>query len=285
MKPLKVQPIITSRDSQAFERYLHDINKIPMITPEEEARLAESYQKTKNKEDLDKLICANLRFVVTVAKQYDRNRGISLQDLVNEGNIGMIKAAERFDPTRGNKFISYAVWWIRQSINQAICDKGAMVRVPGNSSNLYARIMQASSDYLQQHGRQPAPDEIANILGEKEETVIRASANGIAISMDRPWGDDEENATLGDTMATDVDYEADNTTNQEDLRIELERAMSKLPERERSILHRVYGIGQENEAIERIAEDEHLTKERVRQIIDKSLRKLRGLSTTLHTFL
>lgn len=285
MKPLKIQNCVTPRDSHSFEKYLQDINRYPLITPEEEVYLAEMYHTTHDNVYLEKLVNANLRFVVSVAKNFDRNNGLRLEDLVNEGNIGLIKAAQRFDHTRGFKFISYAIWWIRQSILQAINEQGALIRIPSNQAGLYAKIMQASQRFMQEKHRQPSPEEIAEILGESATAIINAVPATFPISIDSPRGDDDDNGTFGDTLSSPTEYEADHGMQNEDLSIELNRCMATLTERERSILQRAYGIGREDEAIDRIAEEEHLTRERVRQIIDRALRRLRSLSSNLNTFL
>ena len=285
MKPLKIQNCVTPRDSHSFEKYLQDINRYPLITPEDEVHLAEMYRKTHDNAYLEKLVNANLRFVVSVAKNFDRKSVLSLEDLVNEGNIGLIRAAERFDPTRGFKFISYAIWWIRQRILQAINEQGALIRIPTNHANLYSKIMQASQRFMQTNHRQPTPEEIADMLDEKVTAVLNAVPANFPISIDSPRGDDEDNGTFGDTLSSPDEYNADHGMQNNDLSIELGRCMTTLSERDRSILQRAYGIGCEDEAIDRIAEEEHLTRERVRQIIDRALLRLRNLSSNLNTFL
>lgn len=286
MKQFKVTPRVTPRSSVALQLYLHDVDRITCISPDEEVRLAEEYQATGSQKALDKLVNANLRFVISIAKRYVTT-GLSLEDLVSEGNIGLITAAKRFDHSRGFKFISYAVWWIRQSIIQAISEHNSMVRIPQNQSGLAIKIDQATQKFIQEHQRTATPEEIAEILGVSASTVLKATTNYNlrTLSLDTPLGNDEDNNTLNEVIPTSADNNADAGVNHQDLLIELTRAMGVLNTRDRSIVCRTFGIECEQATIERIAEEENLTRERVRQIIDNALKKMRKHSSNLHMFL
>lgn len=276
MRQLKIQKSITNRESDSLEKYLQSIAKEPLLTPEEEVELAQRVHQG-DKEALDKLVKGNLRFVVSVAKQY-QNQGLSLPDLINEGNLGLIRAAEKFDETKGFKFISYAVWWIRQSISQAVDEQSRMVRLPMNQLGSIRRINKEISKFEQENGRMPSSDELSDILdiaSEKITDAIRVS--GRAVSVDAPFGDDEE-GTLIDVLKNPDSPDADNGLEQESLVQEIERVLSSLNERERGIICGAFGIGGPEKSFDELAEEYGLTRERVRQIKEKALRKLKQKS-------
>jgi RNA polymerase primary sigma factor len=278
MRQLKITKSITNRESQSLEKYLQEIGKVSLITPEEEVRLAKKI-KQGDQFALDKMTKANLRFVVSVAKQY-QNQGLSLSDLINEGNVGLIKAAKRFDETRGFKFISYAVWWIRQSILQALAEQSRIVRLPLNKVGLTNRINKAVSQLEQELGRQPSSDELATLLEinreEIESTISSASRH---ISMDAPFSSGEENKLLDiliDPNARAADKDLAHT---ESLRCELDRSLNSLTDRQKNVLKLFFGIGTEHPlSLEDIGDRFSLTRERVRQIKDKAILKLRNTS-------
>jgi len=287
MRQLKITKSITNRESESLEKYLQEIGKVDLITAEEEVKLAEQI-KLGDQKALDKLTKANLRFVVSVAKQY-QNQGLTLPDLINEGNLGLIKAAQRFDETRGFKFISYAVWWIRQSIMQALAENSRIVRLPLNKVGLTARISRAYSHLEQEFERPPTTDELATYLGvEAEEIAATMNVASRHVSMDSPIGEGDE-GTLMDIM---VNHNADSADKQiafkDSLITEIERSLSILTPRQREVICLVYGIGGcEPMSLEDIGDKYMLTRERVRQIKDKALMKLRTLSasTTLREFM
>lgn len=278
MRQLKITKSITNRESQSLEKYLQEIGKVDLITPEEEVKLAVRI-KQGDAIALEKLTKANLRFVVSVAKQY-QNQGLSLSDLINEGNLGLIKAAQRFDETRGFKFISYAVWWIRQSILQALAEQSRIVRLPLNKVGLSNKIIKAYSALEQEFERAPSPDELANVLGintdEVEATLNVAMRH---VSMDAPFQSGEE-GTLMDVMENPNSTSADDKVNYlESLRVEIERSLNTLTERQKDVIKLFYGIGVPNSlSLEDIGEHFGLTRERVRQIKDKAISKLRTTS-------
>ena len=275
MRQLKITKSITNRESQSLEKYLQEIGKVELITPEEEVQLAIRI-KQGDQRALDRLTKANLRFVVSVAKQY-QNQGLSLPDLINEGNLGLIKAAQRFDETRGFKFISYAVWWIRQSILQALAEQSRIVRLPLNKVGLTNRINKAFSQLEQEYERDPSTEEIAEALEIEIEEV--ASTLGVAsrhVSMDSPMSDGEEN-TLMDVLenpnASATDEELDHN---QSLQTEITRSLKTLTERQQDVIRFFFGIGVDHPlSLEDIGERFNLTRERVRQIKDKAISKLK----------
>ena len=275
MRQLKITKSITNRESQSLEKYLQEIGKVELISPEEEVKLAERI-KQGDQRALDRLTKANLRFVVSVAKQY-QNQGLSLPDLINEGNLGLIKAAQRFDETRGFKFISYAVWWIRQSILQALAEQSRIVRLPLNKVGLTNRINKAFSQLEQEYEREPSAEELAEMLElEIEEVSSTLSISSRHVSMDSPLSDGEEN-TLMDVMenpnAVATDGELDHN---ESLRTEITRSLKTLTERQQDVIKYFFGIGVDHPlSLEDIGERFNLTRERVRQIKDKAITKLR----------
>ncbi|WP_349315097.1 RNA polymerase sigma factor RpoD/SigA [Chitinophaga sp. MM2321] len=278
MRQLKITKSITNRESQSLEKYLQEIGKVDLITPEEEVNLAIRI-KQGDQRALEKLTKANLRFVVSVAKQY-QNQGLSLSDLINEGNLGLIKAAQRFDETRGFKFISYAVWWIRQSILQALAEQSRIVRLPLNKVGLSNKISKAYSQLEQEFEREPSPDELATILeintDEVEATLGVAARH---VSMDAPFIDGEDNSLL-DVLANPNAVSADEELDHHDsLRREIERSLSTLTDRQKDVIMLYFGIAVEHPmSLEDIGEKFGLTRERVRQIKDKAITKLRTTS-------
>jgi RNA polymerase primary sigma factor len=278
MRQLKITKSITNRESQSLEKYLQEIGKVELISPEEEVKLAIRI-KQGDQRALDKLTKANLRFVVSVAKQY-QNQGLSLPDLINEGNLGLIKAAQRFDETRGFKFISYAVWWIRQSILQALAEQSRIVRLPLNKVGLTNRIQKAYSTLEQEFEREPSAEELAELLELDIEEV--SSTMGIAgrhVSMDTPLSEGEDN-TLIDVMENPNAERAEtNIEHKESLKQEIDRSLRTLTERQKEVICFFFGIGVDHPmSLEDIGEKFNLTRERVRQIKDKAITKLRSNS-------
>lgn len=285
MRQLKITKSITNRESASLDKYLQEIGKEDLITVEEEVELAQRIRKGDQKA-LEKLTRANLRFVVSVAKQY-QNQGLSLPDLINEGNLGLIKAAEKFDETRGFKFISYAVWWIRQSILQALAEQSRIVRLPLNQVGSLNKINKAYSRFEQENERRPSPEELADSLdlpAEKVADTLRVS--GRHISVDAPFVEGEDNSLL-DVLVNDDSPVADRTLINESLSTEVERALSTLTERERDIIKLFFGINCQEMTLEEIGEKFGLTRERVRQIKEKAIRRLRHSSRSklLKTYL
>jgi len=275
MRQLKITKSITNRESQSLEKYLQEIGKVELITPEEEVRLAKAI-KLGDQFALDKLTKANLRFVVSVAKQY-QNQGLSLPDLINEGNLGLIKAAQRFDETRGFKFISYAVWWIRQSILQSLAEQSRIVRLPLNKVGLTNKIQKAFSKLEQEFEREPSPQELAEILElDTDEVSATLGIGGRHISMDTPLSEGEDN-TLIDVMENPNAERAEtNIEHKESLKQEIDRSMQSLTERQKEVICYFFGIGIDHPmTLEDIGERFSLTRERVRQIKDKAITKLR----------
>ena len=273
MRQLKITKSITNRESASLDKYLQEIGREELISVEEEVELAQRIRKG-DQAALEKLTKANLRFVVSVAKQY-QNQGISLPDLINEGNLGLIKAAEKFDETRGFKFISYAVWWIRQSILQALAEQSRIVRLPLNQVGSLNKINKALSKFKQEHERMPSPDELAELLdipSEKIADTLRVS--GRHVSVDAPFVDGEDNSLL-DVLVNPDSPNADRGLVNESLNTEIERALSTLTERERDIIRYFFGIGCQEMTLEEIGEKFGLTRERVRQIKEKAVRRLR----------
>ncbi len=285
MRQLKITKSITNRESASLDKYLQEIGKEDLITVEEEVELAQRIRKGDQRA-LEKLTRANLRFVVSVAKQY-QNQGLSLPDLINEGNLGLIKAAEKFDETRGFKFISYAVWWIRQSILQALAEQSRIVRLPLIQVGSLNKINKAFSRFEQENERRPSPEELADTLdlpAEKVADTLRVS--GRHISVDAPFVEGEDNSLL-DVLVNDDSPIADRTLINESLSTEVERALSTLTERERDIIKLFFGINTQEMTLEEIGEKFGLTRERVRQIKEKAIRRLRHSSRSklLKTYL
>ena len=273
MRQLKITRSITNRESASLDKYLQEISRQELITVDEEVELARRIHEG-DEAAFEKLVNANLRFVVSVAKQY-QNQGLSLPDLINEGNVGLIKAAQKFDETRGFKFISYAVWWIRQSILQALAEQSRTIRVPLNQSGLINRVLKAQAQFEQQYERRASAEELADMLDlpiDKVNEVMKI--NGRAVSVDAPFADGEDNSLL-DVLPNNDSPMADNGLNQESLALEVSRVLSQLPSREREILKMFFGIGCQEMTLEEIGEHFGLTRERVRQIKEKAIRRLR----------
>ena len=269
MRQLKITKSITNRESASLDKYLQEIGKEDLITVEEEVDLAQRIKKG-DKEALEKLTRANLRFVVSVAKQY-QNQGLSLPDLINEGNLGLIKAAEKFDETRGFKFISYAVWWIRQ----ALAEQSRIVRLPLNQVGSLNKINKAFARFEQEHERTPSPEELADELDlPKEKVTDTLRVSGRHVSVDAPFSDGEDNSLL-DVLVNSDSPIADRGLINESLGTEVERALSTLTDRERDIIKYFFGIGCSEMTLEEIGEKFGLTRERVRQIKEKAIRRLR----------
>ena len=278
MRQLKITKSITNRESQSLEKYLQEIGKVELITPEEEVKLAILIKKG-DQAALEKLTKANLRFVVSVAKQY-QNQGLTLPDLINEGNLGLIKAAQRFDETRGFKFISYAVWWIRQSILQALAEQSRIVRLPLNKVGLTNRISKAYSQLEQEFEREPTPEELAFLLDIDPDEV--SATLGVAarhVSMDQPLSDGEESTLMDVLVNQNASGTDDELVLRASLHTEIERSLSTLTERQKEVIRYFFGIGIDHPlSLEDIGERFCLTRERVRQIKDKAITKLRTAS-------
>ncbi|MBP7273926.1 MAG: RNA polymerase sigma factor RpoD/SigA [Saprospiraceae bacterium] len=278
MRQLKITKSITNRESQSLEKYLQEIGKVDLLTPEEEVELAKKI-KQGDQIALERLTKANLRFVVSVAKQY-QNQGLSLSDLINEGNLGLIKAAQRFDETRGFKFISYAVWWIRQSILQALAEQSRIVRLPLNKVGSLNKINKAFSELEQEYEREPSPEELADMLEiptEEVETTLGVAARHV--SMDAPFVDGEDNSLL-DILENSTTPRTDEALEYiESLSREIDRSLSTLTDRQADVIKLYFGIGCEHPmSLEDIGDKFGLTRERVRQIKDKAINKLRTTS-------
>ena len=285
MRQLKITKSITNRESASLDKYLQEIGKESLITVEEEVELAQRIRKG-DKIALEKLTRANLRFVVSVAKQY-QNQGLSLPDLINEGNLGLIKAAEKFDETRGFKFISYAVWWIRQSILQALAEQSRIVRLPLNQVGSLNKINKAFSKFEQEYERTPTPEELAETLEiPREKVTDTMRVSGRHVSVDAPFSDSEDNSLL-DVLINNDSPKADKKLLTESLQREIDRALSTLTDRERDIVRLFFGIGCQEMTLEEIGERFGLTRERVRQIKEKAIRRLRHSSRSklLKTYL
>jgi len=274
MRQLKITQNITNRENQSLEKYFQDVNKIEMITSEEEVELAQRIQDG-DAAALEKLVKANLRFVVSVAKQY-QNKSLTLNDLINEGNLGLIKAAQKFDHTRGFKFISYAVWWIRQSIMQALAEHSRLVRIPLNKVGSLNKINKAMAELEQRYNRAPTDEELAEILEmDDKELKSTLSARTRHVSVDAPFAEGESNSLLdvledGSISKTDGELEYTNS-----LQIETERSLATLDPREQQVLRMYFGIGEQTSiSLEQIAETLSITRERVRQIKEKAIKKL-----------
>jgi RNA polymerase primary sigma factor len=278
MRQLKITKSITNRESQSLEKYLQEIGKVDLLTPEEEVELAKRI-KQGDQAALEKLTKANLRFVVSVAKQY-QNQGLSLSDLINEGNLGLIKAAQRFDETRGFKFISYAVWWIRQSILQALAEQSRIVRLPLNKVGSLNKINKAFSELEQTYEREPSAEELAELLEitpEEVETTLGVAARHV--SMDAPFVEGEDNSLLDVLENKDMPGTDQHLEYMDSLRREIERSLSTLTDRQADVIKLYFGIGVDHPlSLEDIGDRFGLTRERVRQIKDKAINKLRATS-------
>lgn len=273
MRQLKITNSITSRGSQSLEDYLNDISKQPLLTAEEEVKLAQRIHND-DREALERLVCANLRFVVSVAKQY-QNQGLTLPDLINEGNIGLIKAAEKFDETRGFKFISYAVWWIRQSILQALAEQSRMVRLPLNQVSAVSRINKLIMKFEQEHERKPSAYELSELIDETPEKIRDSlRANGRPMSINAPLGEGDD-STLLEVISDENTPQADRGMIDKSLATEIERMLDTLDEREKTIVEMCFGINNKEMTLDEISEKFGLSRERVRQIREKALLKLR----------
>ncbi len=286
MRQLKITKQVTNRESKSLEKYLQDVSKLPLITADEEVELAQQI-RMGDKKALDKLVSANLRFVISVAKQY-QNQGLKLSDLINEGNIGLVKAAKRFDETRGFKFISYAVWWIRQSILKSLAEQSRVVRLPLNRINTISKVKKAMSSLEQKHQRYPSNQELAKELDltvdNIEESVRNASKN---LSMDAPIKEGET-SNLYSLVANKESTSPDKKLLLESLRSDVDKALDRLTEKEANIVRLYYGIGSfDSTSLFEIGEIFDLTRERVRQIKDRAIKRLRKSSETrvLKTYL
>ena len=286
MRQLKITKSITNRESASLDKYLQEIGREDLITVEEEVELAQRI-RAGDRIALEKLTRANLRFVVSVAKQY-QNQGLSLPDLINEGNLGLIKAAEKFDETRGFKFISYAVWWIRQSILQALAEQSRIVRLPLNQVGSLNKINKAFSKFEQENERRPSPEELADVLDIPVEKIADTmKVSGRHISVDAPFVEGEDNSLL-DVMINDDSPNADRSLINESLSKEIERVLIfTLSDRERDIVKKFFGLGIPEMTLEEIGDEFGLTRERVRQIKEKAIRRLRQSSKSklLKTYL
>ena len=279
MRQLKITKSITNRESASLDKYLQEIGREELITVAEEVELAQRIRKG-DRAALDKLTRANLRFVVSVAKQY-QNQGLSLPDLINEGNLGLIRAAQKFDETRGFKFISYAVWWIRQSILQALAEQSRIVRLPLNQVGSLNKITKEISKFEQENERKPSTEELSENLGIPTDKIADTlKVSGRHISVDAPFVEGEDNSLL-DVIANEDSPMADSNLNQESLAKEVDRALQQLAEREREILKMFFGIGCQELTLEEIGTKFDLTRERVRQIKEKAIRRLKGQKSRL----
>lgn len=279
MRQLKITKSITNRESASLDKYLQEIGRKDLITVDEEVELAQKI-KQGDQASLDKLVSANLRFVVSVAKQY-QNQGLSLPDLIDEGNLGLIKAAQKFDETRGFKFISYAVWWIRQSILQALAEQSRIVRLPLNQVGSLNKIGKALQRFEQENERRPSPAELAEQLDVPVEKIADTmKVSGRHVSVDAPFVDGEDNSLL-DVLPNEDSPMADSSLTQESLSKEVNRALEQLNPRERDILKMFFGIGCQEMTLEEIGAKFDLTRERVRQIKEKAIRRLKGQKSKL----
>lgn len=275
MRQLKITKSITNRESQSLEKYLQEIGKVELVSPEDEVKLARLIKQGDQKA-LDRLTKGNLRFVVSVAKQY-QNQGLSLPDLINEGNLGLIKAAQRFDETRGFKFISYAVWWIRQSILQSLAEQARIVRLPLNKVGLTNRIQKTYSQLEQEYEREPSAEELAEALGmDIEEVSASMNISSRHVSMDSPMSDGEENTLLDVLENPNAEKTDGDLVYNQSLKTEIERSLTTLTERQKEVICFFFGIGVDHPmSLEDIGEKFSLTRERVRQIKDKAITKLK----------
>jgi RNA polymerase primary sigma factor len=275
MRQLKITNKITARESLALDKYLNDIGKIPMLTPEDEASLAKRI-RAGDQDALDKLTKSNLRFVVSVAKQY-QNQGLSLSDLINEGNVGLMKAARRFDETKGFKFISYAVWWIRQSILQAIVEYSRIVRLPLNKVGSYNKVNEAFLAFVQEFEREPTNEELADLLDmTPKEVGNMLKGNGRHVSVDAPMSGEDGDSTMLDVISSDDNMMPDGLLMEQSLKEEVQQGLSILSPREVEVLSSYYGLNSQKAlTLEEIGELYGLTRERVRQIKERAIRRLR----------
>ncbi len=275
MRQLKITKQVTNRDTLSLDKYLHEIGKVELLSAEKEVELAKRIRKG-DEEALKTLINANLRFVVSVSKQY-QNQGLSLPDLINEGNLGLIKAAQRFDETRGFKFISYAVWWIRQSILQALAEQARIVRLPLNKIGSINKINKAFNQLEQQYQREPTIDEVADLMESRPEIIEDAmNFSNIHVSMDAPLKDEEAN-DMYDVMLNEDSPSPDSELISSSLRQEIERSLATLGDREAEILRCYFGLkGYQPHTLEEIGDEFGLTRERVRQIKEKAIKKLKN---------
>lgn len=288
MRQLKISKSITNRESQSIEKYLQEIGKLPLLTAEQEVALAKRI-KQGDEDALETLVNANLRFVVSVAKQY-QNSSMSLNDLINEGNLGLVKAAQKFDETRGFKFISYAVWWIRQSIIQALAEQSRLIRLPLNKVGSLTKINKAFAELEQKYEREPSPEELAELLDlELEQVQTTLGVSSWHVSIDTPFDDGQDASSLLDVLPNNNESETDsNVSYHGSLSVECSRSLATLSEREREVVKMFFGIGYDHPySLEDIGEKFDLTRERVRQIKDKAINKLKSESRSkrLKTFL
>ncbi|MBE6320847.1 MAG: sigma-70 family RNA polymerase sigma factor [Bacteroidales bacterium] len=285
MRQLKITKSITNRESASLDKYLQEIGREPLIPVDEEVELARMI-RNGDRAALEKLVRANLRFVVSVAKQY-QNQGLSLPDLIDEGNLGLIKAAEKFDETRGFKFISYAVWWIRQSILQALAEQSRIVRLPLNQVGSLNKINKAYQRFEQEHERKPSAEELAELLDIPVDKIADTlKMSGRQVSVDAPFVEGEDNSLI-DVMVNEDSPNADHSLINESLSREIDRALATLPAREADIIRKFFGIGVPEKTLEEIGIEFHLTRERVRQIKEKAIRHLKSSSRSriLKTYL
>ncbi len=285
MRQLKITKSITNRESASLDKYLQEIGREPLIPVDEEVELARMIRHG-DRAALEKLVRANLRFVVSVAKQY-QNQGLSLPDLIDEGNLGLIKAAEKFDETRGFKFISYAVWWIRQSILQALAEQSRIVRLPLNQVGSLNKINKAYQRFEQEHERKPSAEELAELLDIPVDKIADTlKMSGRQVSVDAPFVEGEDNSLI-DVMVNEDSPNADHSLINESLSREIDRALATLPAREADIIRKFFGIGVPEKTLEEIGIEFHLTRERVRQIKEKAIRHLKSSSRSriLKTYL
>ncbi|MBM3442066.1 MAG: RNA polymerase sigma factor RpoD/SigA [Bacteroidetes bacterium] len=282
MRQLKISKSITNRESQSLEKYLQEIGKVEMISAEEEVRLAKLI-RNGDQHALDKLIKSNLRFVVSVAKQY-QNQGLSLPDLINEGNLGLIKAAQRFDETRGFKFISYAVWWIRQSIIQSLAEQARIVRLPLNKVGLTSRVSKAVQTLEQQYEREPSVEEISEFLDIGSDEIVASLGNSFRhVSMDTPLSEGEDSTLLDVIHNPNVEGTDEQLVHNDSMKQEIERSLRLLTIRQQEVIRLFFGIDEDHPlSLEEIGSRYGITRERVRQIKDKAITKLRSTSRTIH---
>ena len=285
MRQLKISKSITSRESHALDRYLTEIGREDLLSLDDEIELSQRIRKG-DKEALDRLVRANLRFVVSVAKQY-QNQGLPLPDLITEGNIGLIKAAEKFDETRGFKFISYAVWWIRQTILQALAEQSRIVRLPLNQVSAVSRMKKVIQQFEQEYERKPSAQELAELTDVAEDKIHDAlRSDGRHVSVDAPFQEGEDNSLL-DVMTNPDMPSTDNVMMGESLTLEIDRVLSSLKEREELVIRMSFGIGEREMTLDEIGDKLGLTRERVRQIKEKAIKQLResGMSKQLKAYL
>ena len=285
MRQLKISKSITSRESHALDRYLTEIGREDLLSLDDEIELSQRIRKG-DREALDRLVRANLRFVVSVAKQY-QNQGLPLRDLISEGNIGLIKAAEKFDETRGFKFISYAVWWIRQTILQALAEQSRIVRLPLNQVSAVSRMKKVIQQFEQENERKPSAQELSELTDVAEDKIYDAlRSDGRHVSVDAPFQEGEDNSLL-DVMTNPDMPSTDNRMMDESLTLEIDRVLSSLKDREEAVIRMSFGIGEREMTLDEIGDKLGLTRERVRQIKEKAIKQLRdsGMSRQLKAYL